>query len=90
MHKTSAPSTETILSHLRRVVAFNDSVGRDLQAAELSSAIRNVEKSGLPSLGSDDTKHLEETLAEIEDFLDESGFRFLAKEFHALRIALDE
>ena len=90
MHQTSAPPTETILSHLRRVAAFQDFVGRDLQAAELSSAIRNVEKSGLPSPGSDDAKHLEETLSEIEDFLDESGFRFLAKELHALRIALDE
>lgn len=90
MPKTSTPSKETILSHLRQVAAFHDFVGHDLQAAELYSTIRNVEKSGLPSPGSDDAKHLEETFAEIGDFLDENGFRFLAKEFHALRIELDQ
>ena len=73
MHKTSAPSNETILSHLKRVAAFHDSC--DLQAAELYSAIRNVEKSGLPPPGSDDAEQLEETLVEIEDFLDENGYR---------------
>jgi hypothetical protein len=90
MHITSAPSSETILSHLKRVAAFHDSFGRDLQAAELYSAIRNLEKSGLPPPGSDDAKQLEETLLEIEDFLDENGYRFLTKELHDLRIALDE
>ena len=90
MHKTSAPSNETILSHLKRVAAFHDFVGGDLQAAELYSAIRNVEKSGLPPPGSDDAEQLEETLVEIEDFLDENGYRFLAKELHDIRIALDE
>ena len=90
MHKTPAPLGEAVISHLKRIATFHDSLGHDLQAEELYSAIRNLEKSGLPPAGSDDAKRLGETLEELEDFFDGNGYRFLAKELHDLRLALDE
>ncbi len=85
MPKTSAPNSEKMLSHLKRVATFHDSLGYDFQAEELYSAIRNLEQSGLPAAGSDDADRLNETLLEIEEFLDEGGYRFLARELRELR-----
>ena len=75
MDGTPAPSSCAVIKHLKPIATLQDSLGHDLQAAELYSAIRNVEKSGLPPPGSDDAEQLEETLVEIEDFLDENGYR---------------
>ncbi len=90
MHKTSAPSSEAVISHLKRIATFHDSLGHELQAAELNSAIKHLEKSGLPPAGSQDAKRLDELLEGLDDFLDEGGYQYLAKEVQDLRIALDE
>ena len=88
MDKTPAPSN--ITNHLKPIATLQDSLGNDLQAAELWSAIKHLEKSGLPPAGSDDAKRLDDTLLELEDFLDGNGYRFLSKELHDLRLALDQ
>ena len=62
MDKTSAPSSRDITSHLRPIATLHDSLGNELQAAELWSAIKHLEKSGIPASGSQDAKRLDETL----------------------------
>ena len=90
MDRTPAPSSSAVIKHLKPIATLQDSLGNDLQAAELWSAITHLEKSGLPAAGSDDSKRLGETLEELEDFLQGNGYRFLAKEIHDLRLGLDE
>jgi len=84
------PSSRDIINHLRPIATLHDSLGNELQAAELWSAIKHLEKSGLPAPGSQDAKRLDELLEGLDDFLDESGYQYLAKEVRDLRSALDE
>ena len=90
MDGTPAPSSCAVIKHLRPIATLQDSLGHDLQTAELYSAIKHLETSELPPAGSDDAKRLGEPLEELEGFLDGNGYRFLAKELHDLRLALDE
>ena len=90
MQHSSKPTAAAIIGHLKQAATFQDFLGRELQAANLYSAITSLQKSGIPLPGSEDAKQLDELLVELDDFLDESGLAFLAKEVRQIRIALDE
>jgi hypothetical protein len=90
MDGTSAPSSGVVIMHLKRVAIFHDSLGHDLQAADIYSAIRSLEKTRLLQAGSDDAKHLDKLLEEVDDFLDAQECPFFAKEVREIRIALDQ
>jgi hypothetical protein len=60
MDKSLAPSSGDIINHLRPIATLHDSLGNELQAAELWSAIKHLEKSGLPAPGSQDAKRLDD------------------------------
>ena len=90
MDGTPAPSSSAVIKHLKPIATLQDSLATIFKRRRFGSAIKHLEKSGLPAAGSDDSKRLEETLEELEDFLQGNGYRFLAKELHDLRLGLDE
>ncbi len=89
MDRTPAQTSEALIKHLKPIAMLQDSLGNDLHAAELLSAIRLLKK-GLPAAGSDDAERLDSTLEDAVDYLEGSGYLFLAKELHDVRTGLLE
>ena len=86
----SEPVCRDVINQLRSIADVLDCFDEELQAMELSSAIKCLQRSGLPRPGSDECANLEGLLYGSAKTLTDHGCFFLAKELRELRLTSDQ